>query len=246
MTRIDWLLSILFAIVPAAAGISAPNNIAVDIDSRDALFGFPPAAVETKPGFTSWDVTGISASGAAKVVDGISLQLFGLSQVSSGSRYRTQTSGDVPGDVLQRDFVFSEGIPGAYIGLRVGGLEPGTYAMHTWHYDGFYFVLLDENFVEIEVRNQGESGGTKVADGLALGFTPAAFQFEITAPGQVKEIIIREDGPFRRSRLNGFTIASVPEPSTALLAVISMVGLRIRRYRDSTSKVGLNNRLVRV
>lgn len=232
MTRNDWLLAILFAIVPAAAGISAPINIAVDIDSQQTLFGPSPAAAETQPGFTSWDVTGISAGGASKVVDGISLQLFGLDQGIVGSRYRTTDFQSLPGDLLLRDFVFSEGITGAYIGLRISGLELGSYAMQTWHYDGFAVVLVDQNLVEIEVRNQGESAGTKVADSFPFGFTPAAFQFDITAPGQVKEIIIRADSVSRRSRLNGFTIASVPEPSTALLALISVVGLRIRRRQQ--------------
>src|SRR5262245_21127516 len=153
-----FLLSLIFV----AGRVSAtPINIAVDLDSLNVLngTGSPPASLETQPGFTSWDVTTLPVSGATKTIDGITFDLFGFT-AGNQSRYRNAFDPrDVPGDFFLRDFVYADQnsiTADPFIGLRISGLDLGTYEMQSWHYDGLFIALRDRNFVQIEVRNQGE------------------------------------------------------------------------------------------
>jgi hypothetical protein len=111
--------------------------------------------------------------------------------------------------------------------------------MKTWHYDGLGIIVGNQdfspNFVQIEVRNQGESSPPPIIDKFPFGFAPAEFQFGVTAIGQVKEIIVREDGlGLPRSRLNAFTLISIPEPTGSTLAAIALANfMTFRRSRRS-------------
>src|SRR4051812_42177343 len=108
------VIAALVACLPAALCSAAAINIAVDLDSKRDRFNLSPTSVQTMPGFTSWDVTNIPMSGASKIVDGITFDLFGFN-LPLQSRYRSPSFvGDVPGDALLRDFVYNEAIPGDY------------------------------------------------------------------------------------------------------------------------------------
>jgi hypothetical protein len=232
-----WVLCVVSACVAGRSNAS-PVNIAVDIDSVFVLPGTgpTPAAVETQPGFTSWDLTGVGVLGATKTVDGVTFTLFGFSS-SFQSRYRnSQLPTDVPGDFLLRDFVFNETQDDCFIGLRISGLDVGAFAMQSWHYDGLHNVLDagNSNFIQIEVRNQSEPSPPAVVDHFAFSMMPATFQFSVDAPGQVKEIIFREDSLKNATRLNGFKLISVPEPSTILVVTAAAVLLNLlpqRRFK---------------
>lgn len=228
------------SICPVGHTFAGPVNIAVDLDSTYALpsNGPSPLAVQTQPGFTSWDITYIDFAGATKSIDGVTFTIFGLPGLMH-SRYRNaSTSADVPGDLLLRDFVFNEAEENCYIGLRITGLDVGTYAMNSWHYDGFSFVLQagNTNFIQIETRNQGQPSPPPVVDNFAFQMAPASFQFSVDAPGQVKEIIFREDSLKNATRLNGFTLTTIPEPTTAWLTTLSLATFTHlpRRRRNTT------------
>src|SRR5215212_9680674 len=142
----NWkAVSALCAICACVGGRSfaGPVNIAVDIDSifvRPGTGPTPPA-VETQPGFTSWDLTSVGVPEATKSIDGITFTLFGFSSPFQ-SRYRNaQLPSDISGDFLLRDFVFNEPDENCFVGLRIAGLDVGAYAMQSWHYDGYHIVL---------------------------------------------------------------------------------------------------------
>lgn len=242
MNRHSFALFGLIAILSAARANCAPINIAIDIDSRRLLGGSNfSGPIETQPGFTSWDLTTFGTA-ATKVEQGLTLTLFGFSTINQ-SRNRQAFEG-APVNPLLSDFVFHEGSEGAFIGLQISGLEVGTYFMNSWHYDGVGQLLNSPEFVQIEVRNQGQTAPTPpVVDHFAFGTAPAQFQFSVASAGQVKEILFREDSVTTRTRLNGFTLSNVPEPSgIALVGLASFVFVFSRRHCHARQEVATYGR----
>jgi hypothetical protein len=228
------LAAAVFVTTFPAGSHAAPINISVDLDTNrtsGTAAGSPP--FNTQTGFTSWDVTNVGTSGTTIAIDGITFELFGLNAANQ-SRGRTTGSGDAF-DNITRDLVFNEGAQGRGVGLRLTGLDVGTYEMQSWHFDSA--VMNVENFIQIEARDQGTSSGTPLVDMRPFGPTPATFQFSVTAMGQVKEIVFREDDVAtatdptdnNRARLNGFTIRTIPEPGSLALVVSACLVLCFRR-----------------
>lgn len=211
--------------------VLATVNIAVDIDTTRTSSTGTSGTMSTQPGFTSWDLTNVGTSGSTLAIDGVTFEIFGLSAVNQ-SRVRTSGGGG-DNNALLTDFVYNEGASGRAVGLRVTGLEVGTYTMQSWHYDAS--TLTSENFIRIEVRNQGGSATTLI-EKRPFGLDAATFSFDVTEVGQIKEIIFREDDAAtetdptdsNRARLNGFTL--VPEPaSLSLLALAAVFAARRRK-----------------
>jgi hypothetical protein len=217
----------------AATAVAAPIDVAIDVDSTRSTTGGP---ITTQPGFTSWDLTNVGASGTTIVEQGTTFEIFGLAAANQ-SRFRA-VGGGTFFDALTRDLVFNEGATNRAIGLRITGLDVGAYAMRSWHYDSDPNVLATENWIQVEVRNQGGAAEPPVVDKLPFGSTPAFFKFDVTDVGQVKEIIFREDDApgtvdlidQNRARLNGFTLRTVPEPASfALMLAGALAGVAVRR-----------------
>jgi hypothetical protein len=179
-------------------------DIAIDIDSTRISASDTSGTINTQPGFTSWNLTNVGTSGSTITVDGITFEIFGL---ATANRSRVRTSGNGTAlDSVTTDFVYNDGSGGAGVGLRIMGLPVGTYNMQSWHYDS---TLNNSNeFVQIEVRNQGQASPPPVVDAFAFANSPASFQVPVTAAGQVKEIVFREDSATNQTRLNGFTLTS--------------------------------------
>ncbi|HEX6962975.1 MAG TPA: hypothetical protein VF175_13985, partial [Lacipirellula sp.] len=136
---------------------------------------------------------------------------------------------------------FADGRSRGFLALNMFGLPVGQYRMTTWHYDSL--VLGDgPNLMQIEVGDLGATpgfGGSVVVDNFPLSESPQTFTFDVTAPDQIKHIVFRNDNPDTgrtgdyRTRLNGFVLASVPEPSAAALLVpLAAATLRARRRRS--------------
>lgn len=229
MTRARSFVLFLI-VVSSSAAVAAPVNIAVDIDSTETLSSILPA-VDTQPGFTSWDCT--QSAGPSTTIQGVTFTLLGLN--INQSRYRDGSfPGEVPGDSLLRDFVFSDN--GALpIRLRITGLDPGTYTMQTWHYDGFPDVLAaTNNRMNAIVSDASNSVNIVGFVNRPLGVSPATFQFTVTVPGDtIDAVFSATNGSSGRTRLNGFTLATVPEPSILLLALSAWSVLGVRRMRRS-------------
>lgn len=215
-----------------AAARAAPISVAIDVDSTRSSTGGP---ITTQPGFTSWDLTNVGTAGTTIVEQGVTFEIFGLAAANQ-SRFRAVGDGTYF-DALTRDLLFNEGAANRAIGLRISGLDVGTYQMRSWHFDSDPNVLATENWIQVEVRNQGGSP-TTVVDKLPFGSTPAFFKFDVTAVDQVKEIIFREDDApgavdlvdQNRARLNGFTLRTVPEPaSSAMMLAGALAGVAVRR-----------------
>lgn len=214
---------------PALAAV----NIAVDIDSTRLSGSNTSGTFTTQTGFTSWDLTNVGTSGSTLTLDGVTFEIFGLAAANQ-SRVRTSGGGGGACDALLADFVYNEGASGRGIGLRITGLSVGTYAMQSWHYDS---GIGGDNFIQVEVRNQGDATWPTVISQRPFGLDPASFTFEVTQAGQVKEIVFREaDAPTEtdptdsnRARLNGFTLT--PEPVSLALVLLAAGVSSIRRRR---------------
>ena len=215
---------------------AAPTQFAIDLDSSRLGSSDVSGPFATQSGFTSWDVTTLATSGNTLTLDGLTFELFGFSAVNQ-SRVRTTGGGGGSYDSLLADFAYNEGAAGRAIGLRITGLEPATYQMQSWHYDSASTVLTTENFIRIEARNMGDSASTvTLLTRQPFGLDPLAFSFDVTAVGQIKEIIFREDDSAtetdptdqNRARLNGFIIV-VPEPGSLSLLLLGAAALSFRR-----------------
>lgn len=219
----------------AARAHAAPISVAIDIDTTRTSSTATGGTITTQPGFTSWDLTNVATSGTTIVEQGTTFEIFGL---AGANQSRIRAAGDgTSNDALMADFVFNEGASGRAIGLRITGLDVGLYAMQSWHFDSDGGVRSNENWIQVEVRNQG-GPATTVVDKFPFGSQAASFQFEVTAVGQVKEIIFREDDApgdvdptdQNRARLNGFTLVTIPEPaSLGLMLAAALAGVAARR-----------------
>jgi hypothetical protein len=213
---------------------AAPISIAIDIDSTRISGSDTSGPLVTQPGFVSWNLTNVGTAGSTIVEQATTFEIFGLAAANQ-SRVRPAGGDGTANDDLTQDFVFNDGGSRA-VGLRISGLDVGTYSMQSWHFDS---GVGNENFIQVEVRNMGDASGPPIVDMLPFGPTPASFQFQVTAAGQVKEIIFREDdaptatdsGDQNRARLNGFTLVTVPEPATAILLAMGLTALAAPRRR---------------
>jgi len=146
-----------------------------------------------------------ATSGASVSAGNLTFTLLG-----AGMDNRNRSSG---GDLL-KDFAFAQTLT-----LRIEGLPVGNFDVETWHYDGGTF----DGAVDIDVREQGQSNGTRVVTGFAFSGTstsPASFQ--ISSDGATTyEIVIRENpSTFRLTRLNGLRIRAAGSPVAAPLQFI--------------------------
>lgn len=216
---------------PAAAVV-----IQVDVDSTYNNTE-PPNPITTQPGFTSYDA-GSGAGGATAqrtiTVDGVDITFFGG---IDGSRHRDEV--DVPSggggggayDALLRDFVYNDG-NGAAVALRLVNLPLGTYDVTSWHWDS---LPGTPGMTQVEVRNQGVASSTIIlANEVPFSQEPIRYQITVDQEGEVLELIFRDDDASTtsgRSRLNGFTIETVPEPTAAGTLLIAAGVCLTRRRR---------------
>ena len=215
-----------FCLAPAASAVV----IMLDVDSTYNNVAGTTNPIVTQPGFTSYDA-GSGAGGATAErtidVDGVSITFFGG---IDGSRQRNDDVGGGGGgayDALLRDFVFNDG-SGAAVALRLANLPLGVYDVQSWHYDG---LAGTPGMTQVEVRNQGVANTVILADAVPFSTEPIRYQIVVDEPGEVLELVFRDDDPVNnRSRFNGITIQTVPEPTGAgmLLGALAL-GLRRRR-----------------
>lgn len=208
-------------------------DIAIDIDSTRTSATDTSGAINTQSGFTSWNLTNVGTSGSTINVSGITFEIFGLADVNQS---RVRPSGNGTGfNSVTTDFVFNQG-GGGGVGLRITGLSVGTYDMQSWHFDS---TLDNSNeFVQIEVRNQGQTSPPPLVDAFAFANSPASFQVPVTAAGQVKEIVFREDSANNRTRLNGFTLTS--PPSVELTLVVNTTNGEMRILNQESVAIDVN------
>jgi hypothetical protein len=207
---------------------AAPIDIAIDIDSTKVSGTDLSGPIVTQSGFTSWDLSNFASGGAGSTIveDGITFQIFGTG--NSATRVRPAGAGG-EFEAITTDFLFNEGNGGQAVGLRISGLDVGLYGLQSWHFDSTGSVLNNPNAVQIELRNQGDPSGAPIVDNFLFGASPATFQMSVTEVGQVKEIIFREDSEFNRARLNGFTIRTIPEPTSLGIALLAAAAISLRR-----------------
>jgi hypothetical protein len=198
------------------SGSALAIDVDVDIDSMRTSGAATAGPIATQSGFTSWDLTNLGTAGSTIRLDGITFELFGLNAANQSRIRLTGTpavpnGGGGPMNDLLADFVFNEGANGRAIGLRMTNLPVGSYDMQSWHFDA---TIDPMEATEVEVRDQGQMGpGTILATAVPWGDTPIEFSFDVTTPGQVREVIFRESSAGNRARLNGFTLFSeVPPP----------------------------------
>jgi hypothetical protein len=207
-----------------AASSARAAVIMLDVDTTNA-----GTAINTQPGFTSYDASQAANGEGSIVVDGVTLTLFGG---LGGSRQRANGGGG-EFDALLRDFVFKDG-NGSAVGLRLEGLPLGTYDVQSWHYDASF-----PGTIQVEVRNPGGTS-TILADAIPFSTEPIRYQITVDDPGEVIELVFREDDALNRSRLNGIIIQPVPEPAGVLGLGLLALGLRRRgqAWRGSQNRQG--------
>ena len=195
-----------------AMGSAFAIDIKVDIDSMRTSGAATAGPIATQSGFTSWDLTNLGTSGSTIRVEGVTFEVFGL---NAANQSRVRLTDGVPNggggeqNDLLADFVFNESADGRAIGLRITGLPVGEYDMQSWHHD---FGVTAAEATQVEIRNQGEPSEV-VVSGVPWSDLPIEFMFDVTTPGQVREVIFRESSAGNRARLNAFTLFSeVPPP----------------------------------
>src|SRR5687767_5183284 len=210
--------------------------IRVDVDSTHNETGQPANPIITQAGFTSYDA-GTGAGGATAersiVVDGVTIQFFGG---LDGSRHRDESDvptgggGGGPFDALLRDFVFNDG-NGAAVAIRLTGLPLGTYDVQSWHWDS---LPGTPGNTQVEVRNQGVANTQILANEVPFSQDPIRYQITVDEEGEILELVFRDDDAITtggRSRLNGFTIQTVPEPTSVAVIGTGAFALCLRRRR---------------
>jgi hypothetical protein len=227
---------------------AAPINLAIDFDSDNGVGGVRTGVpVVTQPGFLSWDASVFLPNAPLPrpfyqlVTQGVTFDVWFRRPSTPGSIVTPQSygsrvrSGGGPLDDLLQDFIFAEGDSGNFIYLIARGLPVGSYRMTTWHFDSPLASAPDgPNHMQIEVGDQQPGGfaaaTSVVVDDFPLGLAPQVFEFQVTSPNVVKEFVFRSDdaSAAHRTRLNGFTLVSVPEPGT-LLALLTALPLMLRR-----------------
>ena len=247
-----WLIALIF-VAMIAGRCCATVGIAIDVDSRDPLGGPVPAEVVTQAKFVSWDLTGVENVGSTSLTEqGVTFTLLSWSSLSGGyplfSRIRTSFDGGGGGgefNELLTDFAWFDttnppepdrpGFPRRDSGLLlvIEGLDPGEYRMTSWHFDSLVFEA--EQHIRIAIGNQSEPSDDLI-ESFRLGTSAASYDFDVSNVGQVIGLyylitVETKDFPFFRSRFNGFTLVSVPEPAPFLLMLSGLsVGLS-RRFR---------------
>jgi hypothetical protein len=226
MWHVRWKpVSVLLAAIATALALQPPRfvlalDIKVDIDSRRTSGSDTSESISTQSGYTSWDLTNVLANGSTITVDGVTFEIFGLAAANQSRNRGATGGGGGPLNNALTDLVFNEGVAGRFVGLRISNLPLGIYAMQSWHYDSFSTVISTENFTQVEVQTQGVSGSTVTyADNVPFSTTAIPFLVHVTSPGEVKEIIFREDDvptatdpvDQNRARLNAFTLLSPVE-----------------------------------
>ncbi|MGD9634842.1 MAG: hypothetical protein AB7G28_24265 [Pirellulales bacterium] len=237
----NYLFALAAIAAQPAIAAAATINIAVDFDSDVGVGGVrQPFPLVTQPGFLSWDVSTFIPNFPPPrpfhqlVTQGVTFEIWyrraapppqsNVDPPSYGSRVRFNGGGG-PFDDLLQDFVFADGEEGNFIYLTASGLPLGKYRMTTWHRDTYPSVDPLTNHMQIEIGDQQfpkfAAATTVVVDHFSLGTSPQVFEFQVTSPSTAKEIVFRNDDPStgpgangaHRSRLNGFTLVAIPEPS---------------------------------
>ncbi len=227
----------------------------------------PEASIATQAGFRTWNLTDWGFTGPMLIEQGVTFSLIpwwtfsSVPQPSIGSRVRLLGNGVFDGgggtfnDVLS-DFAYTEIDMFALsnprqpdpkevaLKLTISGLDPGRYKMTSWHYDST--VVSAENIINIGIGD--ESGPRQlVAENLPLGIAPAMYTFEVTSVGQVKVVDYlaiaalnpnSTVGNLARSRLNGFTLVSVPEPASLTILAATLSALAIHGRRRVSQNAG--------
>lgn len=222
MNRFAIMLLLVGVTVFSRQAVAAPPYL-IDIDST-----LPAGPIATEAGWTSLDAT--AGNGSGVTIDGIT---FSVGSVD-GSRLRLASGSPNP-NALTGDFIFDDGAGQAVI-LFFGGagsLPAGLWQVDLYTYDGSFPDGLGTQIVGYRTN-----GAETIVSNAVLGDpVNPAISFSFTSDGvSAYDVFVRENSDFDRSRLNAVRLSYVPEPSTAVLAVLAAGGLAIfaRRRRRAT------------
>lgn len=205
----------LGALPPPPAFIFDP--LRVDVDTTQG-----GSSIETQNGFESLFVDESTGDGSDTYATG-----FGnvtISVLGEGTRNRADNGGD-PLSNLNEDFSFEAGAEDLMV--TIAGLDAGEYIFTTHHFDDCCGGAGTNPF---DVELTDALGTSLVIDDAVWSFTGETFT--VMSDG-INVITLRIDGT--RMRFNGIQIQStvlpVPEPTTAVLAMLGLGGLAMRRRR---------------
>ncbi len=202
--------------------VATDTVFAVDVNSDNS---------PTAPGFVGLSATGadgetgtLGGNGDSVSIDGTTFTVFS----SQGHRNRGGAGG---GNDLTGDFIFDDGANAA-VGLRVFDLPDGLYQAEVFSFDGA--AAAGNQIVGITEFVPG--GETIFSTNFASNPNdPFTFIFDSSAFVNGFGIFTRE-ATNDRSRFNGVRLTllqTVPEPTTALLALMGVAGLAGRRRREA-------------
>lgn len=212
---------------------TGPSNTPNDVQSDFFDYSINPIGA-----FAPFDQGFSAGSIVTKNVNGISVSVSGVAQ-SNGPMwldYTTNVTNSL-GHLLE------DGISATFdnLFLDIKNLLPGTYQMTTYHHD----AGAGAGSQPFDILANTGLGDTTVATNVPVttGFTPSSFSsatFPLTI-GASGEVVITFKGsagqPQMNTFVNGFTLATVPEPSSLALAAFGLVGLAAWRSRRASSAI---------
>ncbi|MCA9247751.1 MAG: PEP-CTERM sorting domain-containing protein [Planctomycetales bacterium] len=188
----------------------------IDIDSDNG--GGP----DTNPGWTSLLAPQGLVNTGTVTADGVTFTVF------SGNSSRTRFADD-GATALTRDFAFDNGAANVAVGLTIDDLRPGLWTASVYAWDDDQPALGNQIVGLIEVGT-----GTTILTNTFQPHPTEPFTFSFISDGVSQyQIFTRENNATNLAVVNALSLSSVPEPSTAMLGLLSLIGLAARRRRRS-------------
>lgn len=169
------------------------NGLSIDNLAKEYFLDVNSAEVNTKTGYTGI----LGNQNKSVTIDDVDFLLFGFVK---------EPATNMNDDLLLTDFAVNSASNSSAqpaIGLRISGLEAGTYNVKSWHFD----PAVDGSTLKIQIRDEGAGNPlTNLVTGVSFGSDEAS-QYEIVIEEDKNyDLLFRADNDGLEARFNGIEI----------------------------------------